>query len=86
MGAPEGTALKPILVVNPVSDSAFHELANKLVDEGVAEPESLERRLRDRHPRAVVRPRILSGEPIEIWYVYREGYWVRSPGSGKTEG
>jgi hypothetical protein len=73
-----GLGLKPILVVNPVSDAAFVELANALIADGTSTPASLQSRLRDRYPRAVVRPRTLSGEPIEIWYVYRDGYWVRA--------
>lgn len=72
-----GLGLKPILVVNPVADVAFVDFANVLVVEGVSTPATLQSRLRDRYPRAVVRPRVLSGEPIEIWYVYREGSWVR---------
>jgi hypothetical protein len=74
-----------MLVVNPVADSAFVALANRLVDDGVDDPATLEQRLREQHPRAVVRPRILSGEPIQIWYVYRDGYWVRSD-AGEREG
>jgi len=38
----------------------------------------LQRRLRDRFPRAIVRPRELAGERLEIWYVYRDGRWIRS--------
>jgi hypothetical protein len=76
--------------VNPVSDAAFVDFANVLVVEGVSTPATLQSRLRDRYPRALVRPRVLSGEPIEIWYVYREGYWVRAveedrPASGEKE-
>jgi hypothetical protein len=68
--------------VNPVGDAAFVDRANELVADEVATPGVLQRRLREQYPRAVVRPRILSAEPIEIWYVYREGVWVRSDDAG----
>jgi hypothetical protein len=61
-----------------VSDAAFVDLANGIIAEEVPTPAELQGRLRDRYPRAVVRPRVLSGEPIEIWYVYREGHWIRA--------
>ena len=69
-----------------MSDAAFVELSNILVADGTPTPASLQSRLRDRYPRAVVRPRTLSGEQIEIWYVYREGYWVRGDEPVDVEG
>ena len=36
------------------------------------------RKLRERYPLAVVRPRDLSSERTAVWYVYREGSWVPS--------
>jgi hypothetical protein len=81
-----GFGLKPILVVNPVSDAAFVNLANEMIAEAVPTPVELQDRLRNRYPRAVVRPRVLSGEPIEIWYVYREGYWIRAEDVGEAGG
>ena len=39
-------------------------------------PAALEAHLRETYPKAVVRPRQLEGERAEVWYVYREGYWV----------
>jgi hypothetical protein len=43
-----------------------------------SQPEELEAMLRDSYPRAVVRPRALSGETLVVWYVYRDGHWVSS--------
>ena len=39
---------------------------------------ALQAALRVRYPDAVVRARELSGEFLEIWYVYRDGHWTRS--------
>ena len=39
-------------------------------------PDELERRLRETHPRAIVRARDLSGEKAQVWYVYRDGSWT----------
>jgi hypothetical protein len=46
---------------------------------------ALEAALRLTYPNARVRRRELSGEAVEIWYVYREGHWIppgRSGGGG----
>jgi hypothetical protein len=71
-------ATAPVLVVNPRSDEAFDDLANRLTANGAHTPAALERGLRERYPNAVVRERSLSSEPIITWYVYREGVWVPS--------
>ena len=68
----------PVLVLNPPDDREFRDLATRLIDEGVRAPASLQRRLRERHPHAIVRPRDLVGEQTSIWYVYRDGRWVGS--------
>jgi hypothetical protein len=70
-----------VLRVNPRSDSAFVALVDR-IDSEAAGPEVLEQRLRDTHPEAVVRPRGLSGESIEVWYVYRDGHWTDSAPPG----
>jgi hypothetical protein len=67
--------MKPTLVVNPVEDEIFAAYADLLLDHGVATVGEMERRLRTIYPRAVVHPRELSGEPILIWYLYRDGHW-----------
>ena len=41
-------------------------------------PQDLEKMLRTRYANAVVRPRELEAERIEVWYVYRDGHWIRS--------
>jgi hypothetical protein len=70
---------RPLLVLNPPDDADFRSLARDLVEAGARTPDSLERRLRERHPAAIVRPRELAGEQAETWYVYRDGRWV-APG------
>lgn len=68
--------MRPILVLNPRHDAAFVEAAEGLVLAGAGSPAELEAGLRQRYPRAVVRPRDLSDERVVMWYVYREGHWV----------
>lgn len=68
--------MRPILVINPRSDQEFEELADGLVAGGVSTAEALEGELRTRYPKAKVRERMLSSEPMRTWYVYREGTWV----------
>ena len=70
--------MRPILVINPRTDVGFVELAETLVREGIERPNELEARLRELYPHAVVRERILSGEQVASWYVYREGRWTQS--------
>lgn len=67
----------PTLVLNPPDDEAFRSVALGLVRDGVVEPRRLENELRRRYPSAIVRPRELAGERTEIWYVYRDGRWIR---------
>ncbi|HET9614267.1 MAG TPA: hypothetical protein VFP22_05615 [Candidatus Limnocylindrales bacterium] len=74
------TDREPTLVLSPPDDDAFRSLAGGLVATGVGSAAELEARLRATYPRAAVRPRDLAGERMQIWYVYRDGHWVR-PGS-----
>jgi hypothetical protein len=76
--APQGSRVRPILVVNPRSDPEFVDVANRLVDEGIEQSEDLERALRAQYPSVVVRERLLDQEPLVTWYVYREGSWTPS--------
>jgi len=69
---------RPTLVLNPPGDGAFVEYATHALNGGVIDPAELQRRLRERFPHSIVRPRGLSGERTEIWYVYRDGRWIRS--------
>jgi hypothetical protein len=74
--------MKPVLIVNPADDARFSSEAHALVDGGTDTPARLQRALRERYPRAVVRARGLSSEPSDVWYVYREGIWTPPSGRG----
>jgi hypothetical protein len=41
-------------------------------------PDELQALLRTRYPNAAVHARELAGERILVWYVYRDGHWIRS--------
>ncbi len=69
---------RPTLVLNPPDDGTFRALAEGLVRDGVDQPEALQDRLRGTYPHVLVRPRELAGEQALIWYVYRDGHWIRS--------
>ncbi len=69
---------RPTLVLNPPDDEAFRTSAGELVESGIAEPSQLQDCLREQWPLALVRPRELAGERSQIWYVYRDGHWVRT--------
>lgn len=71
-------AVRPILILNPRSDSEFVAIANALVHDGVTTAERFQERLRERFSRAVVHERELSGESLVVWYVYRDGRWRRN--------
>lgn len=64
-----------MLITNPRSDAAFVQAVDAALD-GADGPGELQRRLRERYPDVVVRPRELSSEPVTVWYVYRDGRWV----------
>lgn len=66
---------RPTIIRNPPGDSAFRKAIDELLESGVRDPGEAQERLRQRYPRAVVRPRELANEP-QTWYVYREGRWV----------
>lgn len=68
----------PVLFFNPADDHSFVERVRRLMAAGVQDHSDLERRLRGDHPLAVVRPRDLADESVEVWYVYRDGHWVPS--------
>lgn len=71
------TTYRPVVVRNPSKDNDFTELIDALLAERVLDMDRFQERLRERYPRALVRPRDLSGERVAVWYVYREGHWVR---------
>ena len=71
-------ARRPVIVANPPGDRRFVGMIDAGILSGVARPEELEAILRTRYPKAIVRPRDLDGERAAVWYVYREGHWIRS--------
>jgi hypothetical protein len=73
---------RPALVINPADDVDFREAVQTALADGEGEytPVDLEAVLKAHYPAVLVRPRNLEGEPI-AWYVYRDGHWVRRPGS-----
>ena len=71
--------MRPVLVVNPRTDTAFVEFVREQTDRiGENDLLALETRLRERYPAATVHARLLSGEPSTVWYVYRDGRWTSS--------
>jgi len=71
---------RPTLVLNPPGDEDFAAFATRSLNGGLIDAAELQRRLRARFPHSIVRPRGLSGERTEIWYVYRDGRWISSAG------
>jgi hypothetical protein len=67
----------PTLVVNPADDRVFAAFAQLVVDHGTSSITDFQRRLRSVYPSATVHARELAGEPLQVWYVYRDGHWVR---------
>ncbi|MEA2519852.1 MAG: hypothetical protein QOF49_1932 [Chloroflexota bacterium] len=68
---------RPTLVLSPPDDDAFRATAEGLLRSGIDGPGALQAGLRRTYPAALVRPRELAGEHIEMWYVYRDGHWTR---------
>jgi hypothetical protein len=69
---------RPVIVANPAGDREFRALIESSLLSGSRHPEDLEALLRTRYPEALVRPRELADEPMAVWYVYRDGHWIRS--------
>jgi hypothetical protein len=67
----------PTLVVNPADDQVFAAFAQLVVDHGTSSITDFQRRLRTVYPSATVHARELAGETLLVWYVYRNGHWVR---------
>lgn len=65
-----------VILVNPADDTGFRERVERAQATGAATPESLEAILRTESPSVVVRRRELEGEPLDVWYVYRDGHWI----------
>ncbi len=73
---PTGGTVRPILILNPRSDTAFVEAVRAIETDQLAGPDDLAQRLRSACPGIVVRPRELSSERAVVWYVYRDGHWT----------
>jgi hypothetical protein len=67
---------RPTIVVNPSDDPVFAARIEQGLASTGRQPALLESALRSTYPNAVVRRREISGEPLEVWYVYRDGRWV----------
>jgi hypothetical protein len=70
------------LIANPLTDWDFVTCAEELVSGEIDDPRDLQRRLRERYPQAIVRPRDLSWEQRVVWYVYRDGRWTGGEEAG----
>ena len=73
------------IMVNPRTDAPFVDAAERAL-EAAKTPEALADSLRERYPHVVVRPRSLSGESFEVWYVYRDGRWIDPVGERRGVG
>lgn len=71
---------RPTLVLNPSDDVQFRTAVETSMENGSVTPAQLQGRLREQYPQVVVRPRELSGERAQVWYVYLHGHWVRPGG------
>ena len=69
---------RPVIVANPPTDRSFRALIDRFLLAGGEEARDLQAALRVRYPLAIVRPRELAGESVEVWYVYRDGRWIRT--------
>ena len=78
--------MRPTLVTNPADDETFATFAARFIADGVDGIDEFERRLRTAYPKAAVHARLLSGETLIVWYVYRDGHWVGSRGGGDGDG
>jgi len=68
---------RPMIVRNPPNDRHFELAVESVLSGGVTDPAAAQELLRQRYPKAVVRPRELAGERTPVWYVYRDGRWTR---------
>jgi hypothetical protein len=72
------SAMKQVdLVINPADDPAFRDDVAEAVEKGAKNPRELTDGLRRAYPLISVHERSLVGETRTVWYVYREGRWVR---------
>jgi hypothetical protein len=67
--------VRPLLILNPRSDTRFVQHVADLTADSMTDPSDLQTRLRAEYPDAIVRQRELSSESTAMWYVYRDGRW-----------
>jgi len=70
------TGRRVVFLLNPADDPGFRAAVEAAQREGAATPSEMQARLRAVAPGVVVRRRELEGEPMEVWYVYRDGHWI----------
>ncbi len=75
----EDPGARPVIFANPLSDGEFVAFVDVCVEQA-SSPRRLQDALRRRYPGAIVRPRVLDGESISVWYAYRDGKWIQSGG------
>ena len=83
-GRVDDAGRRPMIIANPPNDREFRAFIDRFLLAGGRAPEDLEATLRTRYAQAVVRRRELAGEKIEVWYVYRDGHWIRSEDNAET--
>jgi hypothetical protein len=67
--------MRHVELINPRHDEDFVVLVDRLAAEADG-PAELEQQLREAYPDVVVRSRGLAAEPVDVWYVYRDGSWT----------
>jgi hypothetical protein len=72
---------EPALIINPRDDTKFGDFVEELVTCGALTTDGLRALLREQYPLAEVHERQLSGERVLVWYVYRDGRWIRPGGA-----
>ena len=74
---------RPVLIVNPRDDAGFEDLVDTLMRDGAQTTGALQSALRQQYPKAAVHAREISAERVVVWYVYRDGRWVRPGGAAR---
>ncbi len=75
---------RPVIVANPAGDTEFRAFIESSLLAAGGRAEDLEALLRTRYPQALVRPREIAAERTVVWYVYRDGHWIRSDTDAHT--
>ena len=75
---------QPVIVANPAGDTEFRAFIDASLPAAAGRAEDLQALLRRRYPQALVRPRELAAERTVVWYVYRDGHWIRSEADAHT--